>query len=168
MNTFFKVLSAAIRPATLQPAPKMKRKRQYGALPVRMKEGKLEVLLITSRGTARWIIPKGWPKKNTAPHKLALLEAYEEAGIRGKIDRLEIGHYDYVKWIDEHHSVACRVGVFVMKVRDELAKWPEMDERTREWMSPEEAAGRVQEPQLAALLMGLSAKPTDKKNRKAA
>ncbi|WP_321336058.1 NUDIX hydrolase [Breoghania sp.] len=168
MNTFFKVLAAAMRPSTLPPAPKMKRKQQYGALPVRLKDGKLEVLLITSRGTGRWIIPKGWPKKQRSPHKLALLEAYEEAGIRGKIERLEIGHYDYIKWIDEHHSVACRVGVFVMKVRDVLNKWPEMHERTRRWVSPEEASQLVDEPQLSALLAGLHAKKITQKPLKSA
>ena len=157
MNSFLKVVSAVIRPTTLQPAPDMKRKRQYAALPFRISKGEVEVLLVTSRDTRRWIIPKGWPKKNTAPHKLALLEAYEEAGIRGKIERDEIGHYDYIKRLDGRHGVFCRVGVFPMKVKDELKSWPEKKQRERRWMSPAEAAERVEEPQLAALLLSIGA-----------
>ena len=160
MNSFLKVVSAVIRPATLETAPEMKRKRQYAALPFRTTKGVLEVLLVTSRDTRRWIIPKGWPKKSTAPHKLALLEAYEEAGVRGKIERDEIGHYDYIKRLDGRHNVLCRVGVFPMKVKDELKTWPEKKERERRWMSPGEAAELVEEPQLAALLLGLEAHKT--------
>ncbi|WP_346432948.1 NUDIX hydrolase [Breoghania sp.] len=118
MNSILKVVSAVIRPATLEPATPMKRKRQFATLPFRNSKGKLEVLLVTSREMRRWIIPKGWPKKSMVPHKLAMLEAYEEAGVRGKIELDEIGHYDYVKRLDDRHDVMCRVGIFPMKVKD--------------------------------------------------
>lgn len=152
-----KVMTAVVLPATLKPAaPRMKRKRQWAALPWRRRDGGVEVLLVTSRDTRRWIIPKGWPKKRMMPHKLALLEAYEEAGVRGKIDRDEIGYYTYVKRFADKKDALCRVGVFPLKVKVELDNWPEMEQRERRWMSREAAAELVREAELAALLRGFT------------
>ncbi|MEN9850080.1 MAG: hypothetical protein RL128_243, partial [Pseudomonadota bacterium] len=58
---------------------------QYGALCWRMHRGKVEVLLITSRDTGRWVIPKGWPIDGLAPAQTAAREAWEEAGVEGDI-----------------------------------------------------------------------------------
>ena len=83
---------------------------QYGALPYRIgASGELELLLVTSRGRGRWIIPKGWPIKGLTPRKAAAREAFEEAGIRGKIGARPIGHYPYAKLSDDESSaISCR------------------------------------------------------------
>ncbi len=73
---------------------------QYAALPYRItKPGVLEFMLITSRGTGRWIIPKGWPMKGRKPPKAAAREAFEEAGLRGEIGGKAVGSFTYEKFI---------------------------------------------------------------------
>jgi hypothetical protein len=57
---------------------------QYGALPYREIKSGVQILLVTSRNTRRWIIPKGWPQSGTPPHRAAAREAFEEAGVVGK------------------------------------------------------------------------------------
>jgi 8-oxo-dGTP pyrophosphatase MutT (NUDIX family) len=86
---------------------------QYAALPYRHK-GKFstEVLLVTSRDTGRWIIPKGWPLKGKAPHKAAAREAREEAGVVGKINRRAIGAFSYRKRLKGGKVVVCEVQVW--------------------------------------------------------
>lgn len=130
----------------------MKLKRQYAALPYRFSDDAVEVLLLTSRDTGRWVIPKGWPKKSLAPHKLALLEAYEEAGIKGTITKRSIGRYHYVKRMEKGPNVQCRVEVFPMQIKSELIEWPEMHERTRTWIKVKKAAGMVDEAELSGIL----------------
>ncbi|AXS40133.1 hypothetical protein D1F64_08730 [Breoghania sp. L-A4] len=134
----------------------MKQKRQYAALPFRVAEDTVEVLLLTSRGTGRWILPKGWPKKRMAPHKLAMLEAFEEAGVKGTIAKRAIGHFHYVKRMERRPDVQCRVAVFPMHVKMVLAQWPEMDERQRSWISLTQAAGMVEEAELSTILESFS------------
>ncbi|PWC44313.1 NUDIX hydrolase [Azospirillum sp. TSO22-1] len=125
---------------------------QYGALPFRIKEGRAVVLLVTTRETGRWIIPKGWPKRGVKPHKLAAREAYEEAGLVGKVSRRSCGQFHYTKRLRTGEAVACAVEVFPMEVRRELDDWPEKGQRRRSWIPPAEAALLVEEPELAALL----------------
>ena len=73
-------------------------RRQVAALPLRQaKDGTLEILLVTSRDTGRWIIPKGWPSKRLKDCKVAAREARQEAGVKGKIRREATGSYWYVK-----------------------------------------------------------------------
>jgi len=125
--------------------------QQYAALPWRQAQG-LEILLITSRETRRWVIPKGWPipEKNAA--ESAAQEAYEEAGIRGQMSALALGHYIYRKRQRGGARKRFRVEVFAMEVTEVLDLWPEAHERARQWLSPAEAAARVDEPELAALI----------------
>ncbi len=129
-------------------------RQQYAALPVRVDaEGHVQVLLLTSRGTRRWIIPKGWPMAKLSPAAAAAREAYEEAGITGTIrDEAPIGRYRYVKWIDRGRKTEIEVEVFLLHVTRQLDRWPEQAERGTRWCDPEEAAGMVEEPELAALL----------------
>lgn len=159
ITELLEVVSAVIRPASLKPAGKQKVKRQYAALPFRTTKTGSEVLLVTSRDSGRWIIPKGWPKKTMTPYRLALLEAYEEAGVRGKIGRDPIGEYAYVKRFDDRKDVLCRVGVYPLQVKEELKSWPEKKERERRWVSPAEAAELVEEPDLSELLRSFKPKP---------
>ena len=132
---------------------------QYGALCWRLtSDGKPEVLLITSRDTGRWVIPKGWPMKGKGPCEAALQEAYEEAGVEGKVSEACAGLYSYTKVLgpDRSGGVPCVVAVYALQVRKLLSDFPEVDERRRKWFSPKKAAQKVDEPELQELLRGFS------------
>lgn len=125
--------------------------QQYAALPWRQAEG-FEILLITSRETRRWVIPKGWPMPGHSAAESAAQEAYEEAGVRGEMSAPAIGHYGYRKRLRGGAKKRFRVDVFAMEVTEVLDLWPEAHERARQWLSPAEAAIRVDEPELATLI----------------
>lgn len=125
--------------------------QQYAALPWRQSPN-LEILLITSRETRRWVIPKGWPISGHSGAESAAQEAYEEAGIRGQMAAQAMGHYGYSKRQRGGSKKRFRVEVFAMEVTEVLDLWPEAHERTRQWLSPAEAAIRVDEPGLAVLI----------------
>ena len=112
----------------------------------------VEVVLVTSRDTGRWVLPKGWPVKGRTASEAARREAWEEAGVRGKIGRECLGFYSYQKGMGEAGDLPCVVAVYPMKVKAEARDWPERDERRREWVSPQEAATRVHEPELQRIL----------------
>ena len=130
-------------------------RQQYAALPYRRGDG-LEVLLISSRETKRWVLPKGWPMKSRKPHAAAAREAMEEAGLIGKIAKQSIGEYHYHKRLKNGAVVVCRVEVFPMLVAKERKSWPEKDERTRCWFPLAEAADLVAEPDLADVIKTLA------------
>jgi len=125
--------------------------QQYAALPWRKANG-VEILLITSRETRRWVIPKGWPMEGHAAAESAAQEAYEEAGVRGQTTAKAVGHYGYSKRMRGGGKKRFRVEVFALEVTEVLDLWPEAHERTRQWLSPHEAAARVNEPELAAII----------------
>lgn len=126
---------------------------QVAALPWRERDdGKVEVLLITSRGTGRWVLPKGWIDGREDVVAAAAREAFEEAGVRGKIGSGELGRYFYQKKSSTGLPLRCEVAVIPLEVTDESSKWPERKERTKRWLSPEEAASLVQEPDLSELI----------------
>ena len=134
-----------------------KRKRtQYAALPYTIVEGGLLVLLVTSRDTGRWIVPKGWPERKIKPYDQAAQEAYEEAGALGLITKKPFGSYTYEKRLG-NRSVTCSVDVYLLKVECELEEWPERNQRSRKWMSPAEAVSLVDNSGLAELLLRLNA-----------
>ncbi|WP_297322161.1 NUDIX hydrolase [uncultured Bartonella sp.] len=127
---------------------------QVGALVYRLKNGNVEFLLITSRGTKRWIIPKGWPMPGRTLSQAALQEAYEEAGVRGIVEIKSIGSYEYVKAdIPAGENGNFSVDVFAVLYSYQEKKWPERGQRIFEWVTPQEAANRVIEPQLKNLLL---------------
>lgn len=129
---------------------------QYGALPFREDEdGELRVLLVTSRETRRWILPKGWPERKIAPHLLAAKEAYEEAGVRGVAATEPIGSYRYGKRMADGSVVPCEVQVYPIQVVRMRKSWPERKERERIWVTLAEAAMMVEEPGLVSLLLSL-------------
>lgn len=136
-----------------------KRSRQYAALPWRRADGGIEVLLVTSRETGRWVIPKGWPMRGKARHEAAALEAFEEAGVRGKVRTPSIGSYGYLKRLTGHRVRPVTVQVYPLQVREMLDDWPEKAERTRQWLAPAEAAGRVHEPELASIIRRFAGLP---------
>ena len=132
-------------------------RQQYAALCYRLAKTKkkktIEVLLITTRDTGPLVTPKGWPMANKAPHEVAEKEAFEEAGIKGKVSDKPVGNFRYLKRLDDGTSVTCIVEIFPLRVRKAKARFPERDERVRKWASPEEAAEMVDESELKLLLI---------------
>jgi 8-oxo-dGTP pyrophosphatase MutT (NUDIX family) len=127
---------------------------QYGALPYRFtKAGALELLLVTSRRSRRWIIPKGWPIKGLKPAKSAAREAYEEAGIRGAISGKSIGAFCYDKNLEESGLIVpCEVRVFSLIVKRQLITWPEAHQRESRWFEPTGALAAVNDAALGDLI----------------
>ncbi|NER45157.1 MAG: NUDIX hydrolase [Symploca sp. SIO1A3] len=123
---------------------------QSGVIPYRIREGNIEVLLITSINSKRWIIPKGMIEPGMIPQDSAAKEAWEEAGVIGEVLPTLIGTYDYPK-----QGSICRVEVFLMPVETVLEDWLEAQYRKRKWFSVEEAVECVREVQLKDILTTL-------------
>lgn len=120
---------------------------QSAVIPYRIHDGRIEVLLITTRNKGRWIVPKGWIEGNLGSHVSAKKEALEEAGVKGKISPVSLGCY--------RHGSAKKdpiVEVFLMRVKRELESWPEKTQRTRRWVPLEEAYEHVEEAGLKSIL----------------
>ena len=129
--------------------------RQVAALPWRFDELQgLQILMITSRETRRWVIPKGGRMADKTDAEAAATEAVEEAGVLGEIAARPVGQFRYLKVLSPTTSRACVVSVFPLRVSVQLGAWAEAEERERRWMSSEEAARAVHEPDLAALILG--------------
>ncbi len=130
-------------------------RQQFAAICHRKKKktGELEVLLITSRDTGRWVIPKGWHMPGKQPHAIAEREAFEEAGIKGKVGVEPIGFYTYMKKMGGGHKVLTRVQVHALEVKSLVKEFPEKGTRRLEWVSCQEAATRVDETELKTLLL---------------
>jgi 8-oxo-dGTP pyrophosphatase MutT (NUDIX family) len=124
--------------------------RQSGVIPYRHGVNGVEVLLITSRKSKRWVIPKGVIEPDMTPAASAAKEAMEEAGVQGRIDEQPLGKYRYAKW-----GGVCTVQVFAMAVSVEEADWPEAGYRSRVWLSVADAKGRVNEKGLKAMFDAL-------------
>ena len=127
---------------------------QYGALPYRLtKSGAPEILLVTTRQTKRWIIPKGWPIKGLTPATSAAREAFEEAGVRGSIKTKAIGVFSYDKRLDEDGIIIpCEVRVFPLLVKRLSKTWPESEQRDAQWFEPAAAMSLIEEESLRILI----------------
>ncbi len=125
---------------------------QFGALCWRKHRDEVQVLLVTSRRSRRWVLPKGWPQDGATPAEAALTEAWEEAGVRGKVQAICLGIYSYTKEMNDAPDLPCVVAVFPVKVVKLAKDWPEADERKRRWFPIRKAAGLVREPELASML----------------
>ena len=131
---------------------------QVAALPwQRTAAGGIELMLITSRDTGRWVLPKGWPEASERLCETAAREASEEAGLSGSIEVNEAGRYYYVKELATGERVDCEVLVFPLEVRKVAEKWKERRQRTRKWVTPNEAARMVNEPELGRLVLAFGA-----------
>jgi 8-oxo-dGTP pyrophosphatase MutT (NUDIX family) len=139
-------------PLSIEPKQKRYARSQFGALCYRISDGKIQILLITSRRTKRWIIPKGWPENDMTPGESAANEAIEEAGVTGKLKERPFGVYCYEKTVEEGENYPCIVTVYALKVKMILTDYTEKSERRRKWFSPKDAAKQVLEPDLARLL----------------
>lgn len=128
-----------------------KPKAQYGALPYRLSP-ELEILLVTSRETGRWVIPKGWPIRLKSRRKVAALEALEEAGVEGRVAKEPLGEFDYLKVLRGGENQACRVTVFALEVATQRDAWLEQAQRSAHWFGWEAAAAAVLEPGLSQII----------------
>lgn len=131
----------------------VQRRIQYAALPYRRRaHSRTQIMLVTSRETGRWIIPKGWPKKRKPPYVSAAREALEEAGVVGEVGKDPIGSYSYEKRLRSGAVVACEVRVFPLEVKRQQKRWSEKEEREFQWFSPTDAAKAVLEPVLSDII----------------
>ncbi len=126
---------------------------QAGVIPYRHEGDALQVLLITSRGTGRWLIPKGGIDKGLTPSEAAEREAYEEAGVKGDISDTPLGSFTYAKRLRHGGTIPANVEVYTMRVRKELKNWPERAERRLKWVPVAEAIRLVEEAGIAQLLL---------------
>jgi 8-oxo-dGTP pyrophosphatase MutT (NUDIX family) len=125
---------------------------QVAALPFRRDASGVQVMLVTTRQSQRWIIPKSWQIRGLKAHRCAALEAYEEAGLSGSVSKSAIGEFEYLKQLGPK-AAPCRVHVFAFEATREKRRWPEMHERKRAWFTPEQAAAIVLEPGLRKILL---------------
>ncbi|OJT96659.1 MAG: hypothetical protein BGN82_02435 [Alphaproteobacteria bacterium 65-7] len=119
----------------------------------------LEILLITSLSTRRWIIPKGWPMLEMSLFESAAREAFEEAGVEGAIGDIPVGNYVYLKERKGGGAVPCSVDVFPLEVTGQAETWPEQGARELAWLPLEEAAAKVDEPGLRDILLAFGRPP---------
>lgn len=124
---------------------------QSGVIPYRIMDGKMEVMLITSSGSKRWVIPKGLIEPNMTPEDSAAKEAWEEAGVLGQVFPDLMGTYEYYK-----SGCTWQVDVFLLQVETVMENWPEAYKRKRQWVSIPKAIKRVDEPDLKLILGDLA------------
>lgn len=130
---------------------------QYAALPFRIEAAQVWILLITSRGTQRWIIPKGWPINGLRPQEAAATEAAEEAGIIGEVEDSPIGSYRYDKRLKTEATTSVQVIVFPFRVQAQADDWKEQGQRRFEWFRYQKAATLVDEPALRRIIRDFGA-----------
>ena len=128
----------------------------------------IEILLITSLNSKRWILPKGWPEPELGPAENAAREAFEEAGVMGKIGAKPIGRYHYLKERKDGGGIPCSVEVFALEITKQLDDWPEKNSRQLAWLPLDQAAARVTEPSLRQILKDFRKQHTAPRPRRAA
>ncbi len=155
---------AATKKKAVRKALKGERIRQVAAIPFRLNaKGDIEVMLVTSRTTRRFIVPKGWPMKGKSGRKAAMIEAQEEAGVLGKTLKDPAGTYTYWKRLSTRFARVDVVGD-MLAVTEDLANWLDAKRRQRAWLAPADAALLIDEPDLSTLVRTLrvpEAAPTD-------
>lgn len=142
-------------PLDLRKAAKTQVRTQFAALCYRTVKQELQICLVTSRNTQRWILPKGWPMHNQTPAQAAATEAWEEAGLTGKAFDICLGVYTYTKRT-KAGGLPVAVLVYPVRVRNVHSEWPEAHQRKRRWMTPQKAARKLREPALKQIVAGFS------------
>jgi 8-oxo-dGTP pyrophosphatase MutT (NUDIX family) len=130
---------------------------QYAALPYRIDARQLWIMLITSRDTKRWVIPKGWPMNGLKPQDAAAIEAAEEAGIIGEVEDAPLGSYRYDKRLKSDDTTSVQVTVFPFRVQAQADDWKERGQRVFEWFRYQDAAALVAEPTLRHIIRDFGA-----------
>jgi 8-oxo-dGTP pyrophosphatase MutT (NUDIX family) len=138
---------------------------QYGVLPWRMMGGVLQILLITTRNTRRWIVPKGWPVEGKSPRQSVAQEALEEAGVEGAVAAKPLGWFCYDKLRKSGELLPCKVQVFAMEVTRQHQEWEEKALRHARWVTPLEALSHVGEPGLRQIISDFAHAARAKKRR---
>ncbi|WP_425041094.1 NUDIX hydrolase [Primorskyibacter sp. S187A] len=146
------VLAFRQAPLNMRGVNKRDLRTQFGALCYRIVKDKPQILLITSRTTKRWILPKGWPMSDVTPAQAAATEAWEEAGVKGRAFEQCLGLYSYLKTNEDAPDLPCAVLVYPVRVKKLAEEFPERAERKRKWFSPKKASLQVAEPELKAIL----------------
>lgn len=131
-------------PLKLRSGGKTDVRAQLAAICYRIKNDKLQICLVTTRGSGRWIVPRGWPMHKHTPAQAAAVEAFEEAGLSGITHPNSIGAYSYDKPID-NGVIPVMVMVYALHVTDAAKDWPEKKQRDRKWMTPKKAAAQLDE-----------------------
>lgn len=145
-------------PIDMKGAKKTGLRTQFAALCYRMRKGKPEILLVTSRRTRRWIIPKGWPQDGMRPAQSAAIEALEEAGVEGKTRDFSLGAFSYTKQHVSGRALPCVALVYPLKVKTVHDSYREVKQRKRKWFSRAEAARLVNQPELAHIIRNFDPK----------
>ena len=140
-------------PLSLKGARKGDVRTQFAALCYRVRRGKLQILVITSRGSRRWIMPKGWPIDGKTPSASAAREAWEEAGVTGRASDVCLGVYGYGKNMGDADELPCLAMLYPVEVKSLARKYPEAGERRRRWVSRKKAARLVDEPDLGRMIL---------------
>ncbi len=141
----------------VQPLFKRPDRVQFAALCYDKEGPDKKILLVTSRGTGRWILPKGWPIDGLESPEAALQEAWEEAGVlKGRTATKPVGTYGYEKGLPGDWTVPVTTVVYPVHVEQLADSYPEVDQRARKWVTPAEASEMVDEPELQALLASLT------------
>ena len=126
---------------------------QSAVIPYRLSKKGLEILLITSLKRKHWIVPKGYIEFNLTPFESAKKEAYEEAGVLGSNETIEVGTFKLIKPIG-----TCLIKVFTMEVHEVLDDYPEKNDRKRKWFTPEEASGAITIPEIGEMIKEMNSK----------
>ncbi len=145
-------------PLRLQIGHKSDVRTQFAALCYRIVKDKTEILLVTSRGTGRWIVPKGWPMDGVTPARAAITEAWEEAGVQGQCADICLGLFSYAKSVAPEMLLPCVVMVYPVRVSNLADNYPEAGSRQRKWFSQKKAARAVKEPELAQIIKSFDAR----------
>ncbi len=140
-------------PISLHGGEKGQARTQFAALCYRVRRGKVQVLLVTSRKRGRWIVPKGWPMDARTPAEAVAQEAWEEAGVRGSVTGFCLGVYSYVKERETEGPLPCLTMLYPLLVVSLAKRYPEREERRRRWVSRKKAAILVAEPELARMIL---------------
>lgn len=143
-------------PITVGAASKRDLRTQFAALCYRVNKDRPEVLLITSRDTGRWVVPKGWPMDGKTPAQAAAAEAWEEAGVEGRMLDYVLGLYSYNKVMPEADPLPVVVALFPLRVKHLAADFPEKDLRRRKWFALKKAAAKVDEPELRKIILAFN------------
>lgn len=125
---------------------------QFAGLCYRVVKNRVEILLITTRRSGRWIVPKGWPMDGMTPAESAAQEAWEEAGVRGHTHDQCLGLFSYNKVLEPKEVLPCVAMVYPIRVKSLENAYPEMNQRRRKWFSRKKAASLVMEPELGRIL----------------